>query len=322
MKTGIFFNMFRNGDSFIVREFVREIIQKCPEYNWHYAHGNHPDSLKDLPCNYISIPHHPDVCNSTGCETHEVSHLLPRHKMLLPHETIRRLSPESNLYINTWTGCYHGHFFPVGHYANMHELIRIWQHIGQKLSPILNKSILFDKPIVEYFPVVNESMFDVSIAENFVKQLHNEGYKHCILWANGDSLSNQSKLQSLNHTLVMMAKEFPRVAMIATAPFERTMKNLYFTQEIFGKKFDLPQISVLSAHCNIIVGKNSGPYTFANTKKNVLDSNKTFISFSNAARDNLLFDIHEGCHFYHSDAVDQDTATNFVRDIINSKCNV
>lgn len=322
MKTGIFFNMFRNGDLFIVREFVREIIVSCPEYKWHYAHGNHPDSLIDLPCQYISMPHHPDVCRSSGCAEHTLSELLPRHKMLLPQETIRKMSPESNLYINTWTGSYHGHFFPVGHYANMHELIQIWKHIGQKLSPIINKTLFFEKSLIEYFPKIEEKTFDKDVAENFIRSIREQGYQHIILWANGDSLSNQSKLPSLNHPLVMMAKEFPKIAMIATSPFERTMNNLFFTNDIFGKKFDLPQISVLSSYCDIIVGKNSGPYSYANTHKNVSDKEKTFVSFSNAARDNLLFEANVPCSFFHSDTTDLNIATDFVRDIIKSKWNL
>jgi len=319
MNKGVFFNMFRNGDLFIVREFVKEIVYSNPHFEWHYAHGNHPDSLKDMPCKYISMPHHPEVCASTKCKGHAISDVLPKFKPLLPQESIRKLSPESDLFINTWTGVYHGYFFPAGHYANMHELVKIWNHIGELLKPITKNHIVFDKNIIEYFPSLDKSVYHSDKISTFMQQNIDNKFSHVMLWANGDSLSNQSRLHAMNHALVLFAKEFPNIAIIATTKFHREMNNIFFTDDIFQLDYDLPLVSLLSEHCDVIVGKNSGPYSYANTRENVNDKNKIFVSFSNAARDNLLYEIDAPCTFVHSDTNDENEVVKILRDIIKNK---
>jgi hypothetical protein len=318
MSKGVFFNMFRNGDLFIVREFVREMISFFPEYTWHYAHGNHINSLIDLPCQYEPMPHFHEVCNSVQCKGHEVSSLLPKFKPLLPNESVRKFSSESNLYINTWTGVYHGYFFPAGNYANMHELVSIWNHIGDLVYRHTGRKHFYTKKITEYFPTVDESKFDSSKVYNFVSSNQYKQFEKHVLMANGNSLSGQSKLPSMNHALVMLAKQNPDVAFIATSKFDRTMNNIFFTDDIFQTDFDLPLISILSSYCDVIVGKNSGPYTYANTKKNVSDPTKTFVSFSNHARDNLLYQSGCNCTFIHEDTDDENRVIEIVRDIIKT----
>lgn len=318
MSNNIFFNMFRNGDVFIVREFVKEIITQCPEHKWFYAHGNHPDSVKDLPCSYLSMPHFHEVCQSTNCKGHQISEMLPKHKPLLPQEPIRKLSAESNLYINTWTGVYHGYFFPVGHYANMYELMSIWQHITEKLSPILQKKIEISTNPLKYFPKIDASFYDCSNLNAFFREKIDGRFERVILIANGKSLSNQSKLQSLDESVVILSRRFPNYAFIATTKINRNLDNLFYTDDIFKLSFDLPLISILSQKCDVIVGKNSGPYSYANTYENAVNKNKIFVSFSNTARDNLLFNISNGCTFIHDSTDDSNKATDLLRDIIKN----
>jgi hypothetical protein len=318
MSKGVFFNMFRNGDLFIVREFVREMISFFPEYTWHYAHGNHRNSLIDLPCKYEPMSHYQKVCECLKCKNHEVSDILPKSKSLIYDESIRKSIPENNLYINTWPGVYYGHFFPNHHYPNMRELIVIWNHISDLILKYTGKKYVYDKQLVEYFPSVDESKFDSSKVYNFVSSNQYKQFEKHVLMANGNSLSGQSKLPSMNHALVMLAKQNPDVAFIATSKFDRTMNNIFFTDDIFQTDFDLPLISILSSYCNVIVGKNSGPYTYANTKKNVSDPTKTFVSFSNHARDNLLYQSGCNCTFIHADTDDENRVIEIVRDIIKT----
>lgn len=319
MNNGIFFNMFRNGDLFVAREFARDMIVFYPEYKWHYAHGNHANSLIDLPCRYEPMPHYHEVCNLARCKGHEVSNLLPKSKALIYEESVRKVSHENDLYINTWTGVYNGHFFPAGNYANMHELISIWNYIGNLVSRYTGRKYIYDKKVIEYFPTVDESKFDSYKVQNFVNSNQYKQFEKHILMANGDSLSGQSKLPSMNHALVMLAKQNPNVAFIATSKFNRTMNNIFFTDDIFQTDFDLPLISILSSYCNVIVGKNSGPYTYANTKKNATDPTKTFVSFSNHARDNLLYQSGSACAFIHEDTDDENRVIEIVHDIIRAQ---
>ena len=49
MKTKvIFFNQWRNGDCFLGKEYVREIVNMFPDIEFAYAHNNYPDIVGDL----------------------------------------------------------------------------------------------------------------------------------------------------------------------------------------------------------------------------------------------------------------------------------
>jgi hypothetical protein len=123
----------------------------------------------------------------------------------------------------------------------------------------------------------------------------------------------------MDNAIINLSKRFKRTAMIVTNPIHTTQDNIFFTQNVFNKEFDLPEISLLSSFCNIIVGKNSGPFTYAHTKKNVLDRSKTFISFSNLSRDNLLHEVPSLCNFMHSSTADEGEVELILHDIIKQK---
>lgn len=319
MKNGVFYNMFRNGDLFLTREFAKSMMKQVPEFQWFYAHGNHSDSLKDLPSTYIPMPHHWEVCMSNKCISHDTSDLLPSKKPLHEYEIVRCLSDKSPMYINTWAGCFYNVHFKPTTYPNMNEFLAIWNDIGARVGNVVNRKIQFSDDIINYFPTIDESQFDTNSANEFYKNLRNAGYKNCVLFANGKSMSGQSKLESMDNAIINLSKRFKRTAMIVTNPIHTTQDNIFFTQNIFNKEFDLPEISLLSSFCNIIVGKNSGPFTYAHTKNNVLDRNKTFVSFSNLSRDNLLHEVSSLCNFMHSSTTDEGEVELILHDIIKQK---
>jgi len=305
MKKAIFFNMFRNGDLFVVREFTRSLVYQLPEYNWYYAHGNHPNSLADMPYKYLPMPHFHEVCASVGCTSHEMSDILPKYKPLEPNEVLRNWSVDSPLYINTWAGCFHGSVFPRMTYPNMHDLLQIWKNISILLYQKTNTLTTFDKNIIEYFPKVNHLYFDSSLITYAHKKIN--GYSKKWLIANGKSMSGQSQLNSeiLNQVIINLAVQNKDIVFICTEKFPHDLNNIYFTTDLFVKSFDLPEISVFSQFCDVIIGKNSGPFTYCHTHSNILDNTKTFISFSNLERDNLLYNISDKkCSFFHSNATE------------------
>lgn len=317
MSHGIFFNMFRNGDLFVVREFVRSMIHQIPQLNWYYAHGNHKDSLKDLPCQYIPMPHFYEVCDSVGCKHHDVSELIPKYKPLNPGEPVRFLSSNSPLYINTWAGCWHGTKFPLGCYPNMHDLLSIWKSTSEIVNQKTGYNVQFNDDIVDYFPSIDYDMFDKSLVEN-ANSLMSQ-FDRRILFANGRSMSGQSRLDVhvLNTVITQLSQKFPRIAFVVTDDFGLTQDNVFSTNRLFEKHFDLPEISYLSTFCDVIVGKNSGPFTYAHVKSNVMNKDKTFVSFSNLMRDNLLYDISNvRCRFIHSSALDSDDVAKILYDIL------
>jgi hypothetical protein len=317
MTNGIFFNMFRNGDLFVVREFVRDVIRQMPQYDWHYAHGNHEDSLKDLPCTYIPMPHFYEVCESVGCKHHEISDLIPKYKPLNPGEPVRYLSVNSPLYINTWAGCWHGSKFPLGFYPNMHNLLDIWGEIGKIILQKTGHHISFNDSIIDYFPTIDYSFFNTELVNQAIAKI--SAFDKNVLIANGRALSGQSKLDVnvLNDVIVELSKKYPYTAFITTTRIDVDNANIFCTDTLFQKNFDLLEISYLSTFCDVIIGKNSGPFTYSHTKQNIMDDSKVFVSFSNLARDNLLYDVITArCKFVHSSGLEHAELANILCDII------
>ena len=65
--------------------------------------------------------------------------------------------------------------------------------------------------------------------------------------------------------------------------------NIINTSSITKIQPDLLQISLISSFCDIIVGRASGPYCFTHTKENLLNPNKTYISFSNNVNEGVWY---------------------------------
>jgi hypothetical protein len=321
MKRAIFYNMFRNGDLFVTREFARSIIHQVPSFEWYYAHGNHPDSLKDLPATFLPMAHHWEVCMSNKCVKHDVSELLPVYKKLHEYEQVRYYSLQSPIYINTWPGCFYNIHFNASTYPNMREYYNIWHDLAKITSEYIQKEIILENNFIDYFPIINEDVYDKKIVNEFHENLWQAGYKKRILFANGKSMSGQSQLGSVNDAIVKLAHQFPKVAMIVTSKIthDKLPKNIFYTSDFFLKDFDLIEIAMFSSYCDIIVGKNSGPFTYSHTKKNVSDANKTFVSFSNLDRDNLLYDLTANCQFIHSDKAEESEFEQIMYDIITQK---
>jgi hypothetical protein len=76
------------------------------------------------------------------------------------------------------------------------------------------------------------------------------------------------------------------------------LDNVVFTNDIIkSNECDLNEISYLSTFCDIIVGRNSGPFCFASTKNNLKDPNKTFYAFGNKETDCFVYEVDVECKF-------------------------
>ena len=131
VKKIVFFNFWRNGDCFINRNYVKDIIAQYStlDVEFTYAHNNHPSILEDINCKQTTTSELP-----SGIGTFM--------KFAIDREN-------SILYINTWVGAYVGEFFPDKEHANYGILNRIWNQIYSTLK------ISFDKPIQDFYPTVD-----------------------------------------------------------------------------------------------------------------------------------------------------------------------
>jgi hypothetical protein len=101
---------------------------------------------------------------------------------------------------------------------------------------------------------------------------------------------------------------------IVTKPVNEINENIVNVEKITNTYPDLLYISQISTYCDVIVGRASGPYCFTQLKNNLLDSNKTYISFNNNI-DEGRFYFNLKSKFVWSDNYEQE---NIIKTIKNN----
>jgi hypothetical protein len=106
MKKIVFFNQFHNGDCFVGKNYVREIMRQLPDIEFSYAHNNHSDIVKDLNCIHLQLGNIPPMDRMTR---------------------VAESPDKETVYVNTWVGCWQGVMFPFGEHINFTRLHNIWR---------------------------------------------------------------------------------------------------------------------------------------------------------------------------------------------------
>jgi hypothetical protein len=86
-----------------------------------------------------------------------------------------------------------------------------------------------------------------------------------------------------------LANNNPSSLFLTTTPINHNHPNIIDTSLLTNTNPDLLQISLISTFCDIIVGRASGPYCYTHTKENLLNPNKTYISFSNNPNEGVWY---------------------------------
>jgi hypothetical protein len=134
--------------------------------------------------------------------------------------------------------------------------------------------------IEEYLPSVNFSNLPKYETINSQMVELKEKYKKIILISNGDVHSSQSYNFDFYPVITELSYEYPDVLFICTKSVPCVNSNMINVDSITQILPDLLYISQISTFCDVIIGRASGPYCFAQIKQNLLDTNKTFIAFS------------------------------------------
>jgi len=248
----VFFNHYNNGDCFINREYVRDIISKLDAREVYYAHKNHTSITQDLSVTHISLADLPGQV----------------------HQGLRiAYDPgSSTMYVNTWVGATVPRYFNWGQHANFVILSRIWQDYYQELNLTVNGDY------AEYLPNISFDSYDLEFVDRWIDLSRSVPV---ILICNGHQQSGQSRLGDMGIVLKNLAHEFPDRIFLSCHRLDLTESNVFYTDDIFGSSTgNLPHISYISQHADLIVGKNSGPFTFAHTQTNLNNADKTFLCFS------------------------------------------
>jgi len=267
MKAICFFNHYHNGDLFNSKSFIKEIISNIPT-KYYYAHSNQSIVLSDLNVEHVG---NFDISQS--------------EKILDVGDVV---------WVNTWIGAYFDVNKPYYGECTLRFLYQMYAEIYQKLNEIFDSNLSLS-PIDNYFSFVDYSKFDVSNVDQFL--LKNTNKK--ILISNGPCLSGQCDYTGdMSPIIEILAKNNPNKTFIATHSFDCSLDNVVFTNDIIkSNECDLNEISYLSTFCDIIVGRNSGPFCFASTKNSLKDSNKIFYAFGNKETDCFVYEVDVECKF-------------------------
>jgi hypothetical protein len=274
----IFFNHFHRGDLVTHKEFVRHIKQLLPNNQYEYWHFNHPKVNLDLQIPLTNIPNELDQ-NVVFYENDDV------------------------LAINTWIGVW-GNILPQYNGINIETLYESWKIIFDKLNLKLHE----DRE--EYLPTIDYSFFNLEKVNSYLQS----NQQKRILICNGKPMSNQSFDGDMREIVTSFASSHPNIDFICTKKFENNLSNILFTDDIIDDQenflgvnpawndrisntCDLNEISYLSTKCNAIIGKNSGPFVFCETKQNFKDQNKVFVSFCNSKNESMSNGVNLYCRY-------------------------
>jgi hypothetical protein len=258
IRTVVFYNNCHCGDIHVSRSFVRYIVENLRGVDFKYAHRNHPSLLCDIP---------------------KLQHT-SKYNSFLKNKNKDTIHHKGCLFLNTWYASSKLKFRPDGtidpvHYGTLHNL---FTHHFKTLG--LNVE---DKEPRDFIPSIDFSYYNTDPIDKFLK--NHTGSK--VLFCNGLVKSGQAINFPMLPGIVKLAQKYPNVVMIYTNREKCNAKlppNLHFSPNILKTNGfpDLNENAYLSTHCDLIVGRQSGAYTFSMLKDNILDRPAKFINFTNS----------------------------------------
>lgn len=275
MKCIVFFSNGHNGDIIHSKSFIDDISSNVT-FPCLYSYKGSPEIIQDVAAKYTQI------CPKNYYDTF--------------------IESSSILYVNTWLYPYI--IQPEYKGVTLKTNYKIFDLIYKKINSIFNTNLQL-KSIEEYFPSIDFSKINHDTVSKFVST--NTAKK--VLFCNGKIRSGQSKYNSnMSDLITKLASTYKNITFIATEKFNCNLDNIMFTDDIINiKGCDLNQIGYLSTFCDLIIGRNSGPFCFTTIKDNLNNPNKTFYAFGHNKTDCFLheIDISSKFIFQSSEIIEQ-----------------
>jgi len=306
----VLYNHFHNGDLFASKGFVLELCRQLEffDVNIKYLHANHPKVLSDLPVEYAPILSHP------------VMKLADVHRMKI-------FMQDDVLYVNTWIGPY------ISAYTldevtcevdapgiNYQSYQYIWKHIFSEINKLTPWSLQLNDNVWQHVPTIRQDRFPLAWMHAF---LNRGAYKFRVLVSNGPVHSGQAYAShNMIHLLLPMIQHSTDVQWIFTANTGCVLPNVVYTGDIIpsnGAICDLNEIGLLSEHCDIIIGRNSGPFLFTNTQRNLADQTKTFIALGKSDGESFPWNLTTPARFYWMSDHDDNKVQSFIETVLHAK---
>lgn len=257
-KRVVFFNHFHNGDIHVSRGLVRKVIEKIrqtePNTQFAYSHKNNPSLLADI--------------DGLTFDGHAIR--------LVNSEHIGVQLSGNTIYFNTW---YAQQKFQ---YMNRWGLTfdALYNAFDDNCKSIFGFSLdSISTNVSDFFPVIDYNKFSIAHTQNWLSQ-HPEKK---VFISNGAILSDQAHQFSLGSIVKDLAPKHPNITWILSNKEQGVAAgNIVDSVDIIKKySHDLNENSFLASHCDLIVGRASGSFTFAMTKENFFNKDSKFLAFCN-----------------------------------------
>jgi len=269
MKKVVFINYYNKGDIHASRGFVRQIIKKVKSIDgsisFSYAHKHSCDLLIDVD----GLGFEPDALWDVRNECSKL-HQDPQYKGIC--------KINDSVYISTW--------YAQQNYKYMNKygitIDALYEAMDDSCKELWNFSLsdISDDPST-FFPIIDYSKFKIDDANEWLKSHSSKK----IFVANGPALSGQAINFNLSNVIEKIANIYTDHIFLLTDHQEKkiNLSNVYYTKDIINKNSncDINENAYLSSHCDIIIGRGSGPSSFAMNYENLFLKNKKFIYFCN-----------------------------------------
>lgn len=282
-----FFNQFHNGDCFVGKGWASNLMVQLQDIHFRYAHNNPPEITADLHCEKLRL--------------NEIPRLDPKTKV--------GRDAQGNLYVNTWCGAWQGELFDYSSHSNYRIQHQMWAELCQIIGNQVGRHITQASRIEDYLPSIDFSLLDLERQQAFIAEVKQQ--RRMILICNGDVRSGQSDFGSMDDIIVGLSKQYPNDVILVTHRTNMFGENIYYTGDINMTNCDLNEIAWLGTHADVIVGKNSGPFTWCQNHQ-TLNQNKLFIAFCRKESDVPMSGLNLPARLVASPITDQGQAFEFI----------
>ena len=276
MDSVVFYNHYGNGDLFISREFVKNIMEIIPADKYYYAHVKNTRMFADIP----NLKH-------TG--------ITDAMRMRSRCERVG-----NDIYINTWLGV-DSMFVTRANSCSIWNAYKMFNLILGTLGyPTLNKKL------EDYLPTLDYKAFDIGAVDAFIKTVNSR----MVLIANCNAQSGQAENFDMGEIIQRLCDKYKDILFLVTDPVAVRASNYITTGEITKSKdgFDLNEVSYLSRFSDLFIGRSSGAQIFTMTRENCMDTEKSFLSFTYKVESaHIVWEVPKiNAKIFWSNAVDVD----------------
>lgn len=290
-KDVVFYNHFGTGDLWASREFVRVLIDLIDADNYYYAHAKDHHIFFDIP--NLIYKQLDDKC-------------LLREPYVICGNT---------LYINTWIGWAYGKYVFPGVSVTLDNYKRMFNDALHSLGATFQ----FCKNNFDYVPKPDYRFLKDEYVDNVNRFVFQNMDKTLVLISNGEVQSNQAFNFDFMPIISELAVTYEDSILIITEDYLGKPENVYLANDIIGKTegTELPEISYLSQYVDIIIGRSSGPFVFAQTVQNYSNPDMSLLSFTYEKQCSHMLKEHETvAKLFWSPDTDHDNILNKIKEVI------